>query len=579
MPDGQIIWVRNIIHLLRDPRTRDIFNYEYCYDIQQHKMLDETLHAAVNYDYERFGSMLLKNGQITMLYRRDENEQQLEMSIVVKEYKEVSTDYGNAVVLPEDREMFLKKISLEEVQKQLADKDVYEFTHRTLEDGVIHFKRTRFVIYDSLNQIALMTRADVTDTVMQERAKRKELQDALEAAELATQAKSEFLSRVSHEIRTPMNAIMGMTSIAQENRSDFNQVSDCLNKIEMSSQYLLTLINDILEMSRIESGKTEIAHQEFDFNFLMESVRTIVESLAIKNGIRYEFVNQANTDTHYIGDVMRIQQILVNLISNAIKFTKEGGKVRFSVNISSQTEKQARFRFVVADTGIGMSEEFMARMFQPFTQEDSTTTSKYSGSGLGLAISKSLVDAMGGTIAVESFAGVGSTFTVEIPLERLEYFSENRNQKEEIRRPAVEDLSILEGRHVLMAEDHALNIMVATKLLERRGIIITVAENGQEAVNKFKESELGFYDAILMDIRMPVMDGLDATKAIRSLERKDAERIPIIAMTANALDEDRRKTKEAGMNEHLAKPFEPAQLYKVLAEQIITSRLAKEGDN
>lgn len=574
--DGKIFWVKVIFTLLCNPESGDIYLYEYCYDINNQKMLEEIVAAAVNFDYERFGRVNLENNQIIMLHHVTDSAN---CHIEMVDYDKVSTEYGKAIVYEVDRDEFLRQISLPNIRKELKDKDSFSFTHRTLdENGIIRFKKTQFSYYDRSKKICLMTRSDVTVAVRQEEQKRLELQQALEAAEQATLAKSEFLSRMSHEIRTPMNAIMGMTAIAQENKADYTQVSECLSKIDMSSHYLLTLINDILEMSRIESGQTEIAHAEFDFRFLMESIRTIVESLAIKSNIRYECINKAKTDTHYRGDMMRIQQVLVNIISNAIKFTKSGGRVRFQVEIKEETPKETVFRFVVSDTGIGMSETFMKKMFQPFTQEDGGTTSEYSGSGLGLAISKSLVESMHGTIEAESFVGIGSTFTVEIPFDRIEsehHKTQNTNIESKAKgskiAQAIPEIEMLKGRRILMAEDHPMNVMVAIRLLERQGMEVTVAENGKIAVQKFEKSKPGYFSAILMDIRMPVMDGLAATRAIRALSHEDARRIPIIAMTANALDEDRQKSKEAGMNAHLAKPFEPAQLYQALADEIAIS--------
>lgn len=567
--DGRTIWVRTEMHLVCEPTTGDVINYEYCYDIHRQKMLEEMLTAAVDYSYERFGSLMLENGQITILHNRKEHAKEL---LEVLDYTAISTEYGHSQVVPEDREMFLQNISLSQVRRQLAVQGSYEFIHHVNEHGEVHVKRNRFVLYDVKSQTVLMTRSDVTEISRQEAAKRRELTEALEVAKQANAAKSEFLSRMSHEIRTPMNAIMGMIAIARDNRTDNDQIFDCLEKIDMSSHYLLGLINDVLEMSRIESGNIEISHAKFGFSTLMESVRTIVEHLAMKNGIRYECICDARTDASYVGDMMRIQQVLVNILGNAMKFTRSGGRVRFTVAIAKQNEQKADFRFTVADTGIGMSEQFMKRLFTPFSQEDSSTTSKYEGSGLGLAISRNLAVAMGGTLEAESFVGVGSTFTFTVPLDRVNStVCAPLEPSPDMNRCVAGDMAF-NGCNLLMAEDHPLNVAVAKKLLERKGVMVTVAENGKIAVDTFKNSESGFFDVILMDIRMPVMDGLAATREIRSLNRPDAKTIPIIAMTANALDEDRRNTKAAGMNAHLAKPFEPAQLYAVLSAQIMEAR-------
>jgi len=564
MPNGEIIWARSVLNLLKEPVTEDILLYEYCYDIHARKMFEKVMGEAVNFIYERTGGLNLKTGQISLILPSVDMEKP---EVFNADYEELIEKYAEDFVYAEDKETYLQMASAANIIEQCKVENHFEFIHRTLEDNQIRYKRNLWYLYDRKEMICLALRTDMTETIGNENKKRKELTEALAAAEQATLAKSEFLSRMSHEIRTPMNAIMGMTAIAQENKADFQQVSECLEKIDMSSHYLLTLINDILEMSRIESGKTEIGRGEFDFNFLMEGIQTIVETLALKSNIRYEYVNHTSAESHYYGDMIRIQQVLVNIISNAIKFTKPGGRVRFLVEILEETKAKTIFRFSVADTGIGMSNAFMKKMFRPFEQEDSTTTSRYEGSGLGLAISKSLIEAMGGQIEVDSFVGIGSTFRVILPLERIQGItSETVYVEPEMARG---DESILKGSRILMAEDHPLNVMIAKKLLERKGAIVTVADNGQMAVDIFNKAEPGFYQAILMDIRMPVMDGLEAAKRIRGLERTDAKNIPIIAMTANALDEDRRKSKDAGMNEHLAKPFEPAQLYTILSAAMV----------
>lgn len=558
--DGKIIWVRSVIHLVQEPRSGDILNYEYIYDIHQHRIYQEMVSAVVAFGFELCASLMVDSNQVTILHAQPGDG---EPQLVVSEYTSLNQRYADTI-LEADRERYLHACSLEYISEHLKQQDHFEIVHRTLEDGVIHYKKDQCYGYSADHATCLLIRSDVTDIVLQERQKQSDLQSALDAAEAATLAKSEFLSRMSHEIRTPMNAIIGLTTIAKDNRSDCGFVHDCLDKIDMSSQYLLTLINDILEMSRIESGRTEIRHRIFRFSFLIESIRTVVEPLAQKSNIRYEFVNHTQTDSHYLGDMIRIQQVLVNLLTNAIKFTKAGGRVCFSVDIDSQSETLTWFRFGVSDTGIGMSEAFMQRMFQPFTQEDSSNTSEYGGSGLGLAISKNLTEAMGGTIRVASSLGVGSIFTVTLPLSRTD-----TSAAEPVPEPKLEpSVQRLDGCQVLLAEDHPLNVMVAQKLLERKGIVVTVAENGQIALDQFRTAPPYFFDAILMDVRMPVMDGLGATRAIRALDRPDAKTVPIIAMTANALEEDRQRSKEAGLNAHLAKPFEPAQLYTVLGQQI-----------
>ncbi|MDD3411108.1 MAG: ATP-binding protein, partial [Eubacteriales bacterium] len=556
--DGSVRWVRNVLNVLRDPASGDFFVYEYAYDIHDQRLFAEILSATVEYGFELCGGLNLALDQVTMFLPGKERPQAR-----VENYTAHRASFARSAVLEADREAFLRDSSIETLRERLAASGAYSYSYRTLENGVVRYKKTQCCAYDREQGLCVLMRADVTDLALEEARKRAELQAALTAAEAATRAKSEFLSRMSHEIRTPMNAIIGMTAIAKENRADFGQISECLDRIDLSSHYLLTLINDILEMSRIESGRMEITRAPFVFTDLTEGVRTIAEALAIKRGVRYEFLPRADMDAMYVGDAMRVQQVLVNIIGNAVKFTRPCGRVRFAVDVKEQTAQRAVLRFTVSDTGIGMSEAFLSHLFEPFSQENGGTTSEYSGSGLGLAISKSLVEAMGGTIGVESMVGVGSTFTVELPLGRA-----NSEPSAPTAAAPAPPLEMLKGRRVLMAEDHPLNVVVATKLLERVGVKVQVAENGRVAVDAFTATPPGTFSAILMDIRMPVMDGVDAARAIRALPRPDAQRIPIIAMTANALEEDRRQTREAGMNAHLAKPFEPRQLYEILARQI-----------
>ncbi|MDD4370211.1 MAG: ATP-binding protein [Anaerostipes sp.] len=524
-------------------------------------MIHEAMGAIAKYNYERIATVNIETNQITTIQYETNKVSSLD-------YTKCSIDYCTHNVFKEDQEMFLRNINLKSVTKELEERDSYEFVCRVVaEDGTIGYRQTRFVSYHQDKTIFLMTRADVTELVLkEEKEKNIKLKEALNAAQAAAKSKSEFLSRMSHEIRTPMNAIMGMTAIAKDNITDFLQVSECLNKIDLSSQYLLTLLNDILEMSSIESGGMEVKNELFYFEDLINGISTIVEHAALQNGIRYECVNHVDTDGYYQGDFTRIQQIIVNIITNGIKFTPKQGYVCFVIDAEEEADNIAMFCFTIKDTGIGMSEEFMTQMFHPFAQEDGSNTSKYGGSGLGLTISKNLIELMGGTIEVESMVGAGTTFKVKIPLKRVQITHEVSDDLESNQVLCYE--SRLKNWHILMAEDHPLNIMITKKILEKWGMTVTVVKNGKSAVDVFANSKPGFYQAILMDIRMPIMDGLEAAREIRALKREDARSIPIIAMTANALNEDRKKTKEAGMNAHLAKPFKPEKLFNILLEYI-----------
>lgn len=394
----------------------------------------------------------------------------------------------------------------------------------------------------------------ILDEQQAEKAKQEQLlRNALAAAEAASNAKTDFLSRMSHDIRTPLNAIIGMTAIGQKVVSEPGRVSDCLRKIESSSQYLLSLLGDILDMSKIEQGKMTISQTGFCIDKLLKDLETIQRPQAIQRNLTFEIIKQPDLLGQYIGDSLRLNQILMNLCSNALKFTHAGGRVTVSVKESRHSGEYIWLEFKVSDTGIGMSPEFLKKLYLPFEQETQESARNNVGSGLGLSIVSSLVQLMGGTIQAKSKQGKGTTFTVILPFEITKNTDDNRCK--ETKTP-VKDTFHLEGERILLVEDNELNREIAGTLLEMQKIKVDYAENGQQAVELFSAGKPDYYLAILMDIRMPVMDGLSAAKAIRGLDRSDADRIPIIAMTANAFEEDRKQAAEAGMNGYLTKPIE-----------------------
>lgn len=383
------------------------------------------------------------------------------------------------------------------------------------------------------------------------------LKTAVLQAENASKTKSVFLSHMSHDIRTPLNGIIGMTGIAVKNFEDKERVFDCLKKIDSSSKHLMSLINDILDMSRIESGKIVINHEMMEMQEVVDHCVSIAQSLLSERKV--DFVRGFGVFKHpvLVGDELHLRQILINILGNAIKFTPDGGKIFFQVREISAECGKAVYHFEIEDTGIGMKPDFMGRIWDSFTQENSGNCSREKGTGLGMAITKKLVDLMGGTIKVDSELGVGSKFVVEMTFDIG--IGEKRNV-ETTEEPEVG----LDGMKILLVEDIEMNMEIAKIMLEDAGIDVSIAENGQKAVNIFNNSPADDFAAILMDVRMPVMDGLAATKTIRALPRMDAATVPIIAMTADAYDEDVRKTKEAGMNAHLTKPIDQEELLQTL---------------
>ncbi len=563
-------------------------------------------------------------------------------------------------------------------------------------NGEIFHKRLDFYTIDPRADFFILLKSDTTEIQRKQIEQNERLKLALNEAKQANVAKTAFLSRMSHEIRTPMNAIIGLDNIALHEKDLSEIVRGHLEKIGSSARYLLTIINDILDMSRIESGRMSFRNEEFSFTSFIYQINSLMDAQCQEKGLTYECELKGAIGKYYIGDDTKLEQVLVNILGNAIKFTEAGGKVTFIIECTAQFDGQSNFRFTIKDTGIGMNKDFLPRIFEPFSQEDDTTTSRYGGSGLGLAITKNIVQMMNGSITVESEKGVGTEFVVNLPLkdsargdstdshemrpqdfsvlivddeqlarehaksvlgevgieaetcasgaEALEMIKLRHARREdynlilvdwlmpekdgveltreireilgnetavivltaydwyEIEEEALKagvdafmskplastnvlyefkqaflrkkqsvpekKLADLEGRTILVVEDMPVNAEIMMMILEMRGMISDHAENGKIAVEKFAASPPGFYDAVLMDIRMPVMDGLKSTEAIRALDHPDAKKVPIIAMTANAFDEDVQRSLKAGMNAHLTKPADPEQLYKTLQELI-----------
>ena len=386
--------------------------------------------------------------------------------------------------------------------------------------------------------------------------------EALQTAENANKAKTDFLSNMSHDIRTPMNAIIGMTSLIRHDAGNKAKVIEYADKIDISSQHLLGIINDILDMSKIEAGKTVFKYTDFSMPDLIEELNTIFQPqiaernqtlMVIKENIRHEWVN---------GDQVHLMQIFSNLLSNAVKYTQEGGKIQFLVEeCETKSSVYAKYRFLVSDNGMGMSADFKETIFDPFTRAEGSVTNKIQGTGLGMAITRNLVEAMGGTIDVESELGQGSCFEVLIDLRIAEDRSVSSTVQEE---KNEQNDNIFQGMRFLCAEDNELNAEILTELLKIEGAECTICENGEEILKTFEKSAPGDYDMILMDVQMPVMNGYEATKAIRRSSHELAKKIPIIAMTANAFSEDIQHSLAAGMNAHVSKPVEMRVLEKTI---------------
>ena len=451
--------------------------------------------------------------------------------------------------------------SLADIPEGGSQTNKHNRIHKTTGE-IKHFIETVYrTTVDNVDKLIIIL-SDRTAEIQSETA----LKDAMESAKAANKAKSVFLSNMSHDIRTPMNAILGFTELIKRDAEIPDKVLEYTDKISASGQHLLGLINDILDMSKIENGKFALNIQKFSLVKFVDELGTMMRPQAEKKNLSFEIVTHNLKADNLLGDKLRINQILINILSNAIKYTPEGGSVKMDISeLPKINANFARLKFTVADNGIGMSEEYRQNLFKPFTREISSTVNAIQGTGLGMAITKNLVDLMSGTIAVKSKQGVGSTFTVELEL-RMD--DSNRDDIPAIPKAQSSETpeKALEGKRFLAAEDNGLNSEILVELLDMHSSSCEVAENGKIAVEMFEKSESGYYDGILMDIQMPVMNGYEAAKAIRSSSHPDAATIPIIAMTANAFSEDINNSIDAGMDAHIAKPVDMDKLEAVYRE-------------
>ena len=613
-------------------------------------------------------------------------------------YTDTKTQYVATMVAEEDQERMQEQIGLPYILKQFETKDQFSVTFlRALESGSRYYRIDFGKVHMPGGKIGVMMAfMDIDEEMRESMETSRALSEALSAAEEANRAKTAFLSNMSHEIRTPMNAIIGLNNIAMNEPTASDKIKEYLTKIGASAQHLLGIINDILDMSRIESGRMVIKNEEFSFSKSLEQVNTIISGQCRDKGLLFECRTKGKIDEYYIGDAMKLRQVMLNILGNAVKFTPEGGSVDFEIEEGPRFDKKATLVFLIRDTGIGMSKEYLPHLFDPFSQEDSSSTNRYGSTGLGMPITKSIVELMNGHIEVESEKGAGTTFTVTVTLGEsdrigshmdendlrphemsvlvidddpialehaqiilgqvgiscdvaesgqegvdkvslrharrdnydlilidwrmpemdgvettrkirsivghdtpiiiltsfnwddiaeeakaagvdtfvpkplfagnvLDEFREAFKRKNEA---LIESCADLKGRHILLAEDVAVNAEIMVMVLSMREIEVDVAENGRIAVEMFTKSPEEYYDAILMDMRMPEMDGLEATRAIRDLNREDAWAIPIIALTANAFDEDVQRSMQAGLNAHLSKPVEPEILFRTLESLI-----------
>lgn len=476
--------------------------------------------------------------------------------------------YGyNNFIVKESAPDYVEFFDRHNLMQKLKDNESLTYRHRTSPNGagMEYFEATVVKLYENDKSFVVIIGYRPIDEIIAEEKKRQELeqqrlQEAYRIAEHANEAKTTFLLNMSHDIRTPMNAILGYTKLMNEKITD-TELMHYQKMIEQSGNLLLSIINNILDMARIESGKMELDEDYGRVGDIVESVCGLFEEQAEEKNLSITYSIDAN-HMHILCDKTKLQEILTNLISNSVKYTPAGGAITVSLcEISCEKEGYASYRTTVSDTGIGMSEEYLPHLFDSFSRERNTTSSKVAGSGLGMAIVKRLVDMMGGTIDVKSKLGAGTTFSVTLTHKIADegYYVQNTSPDNNIE-------SDFSGKHILMAEDNELNTEVAVTILENMGFIVDTAEDGVICVNKLEKEPAGTYDLILMDVQMPNMDGYQATRLIRELPDKQKADIPIIAMTANAFEEDKKLALSNGMNAHLSKPIDTAKIREILAQ-------------
>lgn len=554
-----IIWVRVDVRIVPQLDTGDLFAFYNNWDVTHEKNRDRMMQLIIEFDYDYVEYICLQNGHFEIMAQEKSS---MCPNTRGTDYDADIRDYLTKVAVTDQLEAHIRAMQTEEIRRNLEAEPLYiqEIDVRE-SDGSVRRKMIRYTYMDKQMGTVFKSCVDIEDIVTEEKKKQERLERAIEETERANCAKSEFLAHMSHDIRTPMNAIIGMTSVARQECQD-ETICGYLDKIKSSSEFLLGLINDMLDISRIESGNLNLKSEQMSRKTFGTAINTTIGPLMEQKNITFQCDLQHMEEMIYT-DAVRFKQIFFNLLSNAAKYTPEGGNV-WLLTERLRTEGNVEWvRFTVRDSGIGMSEEFLEHAFEPFSQEGNRTLAlQWQGTGLGLAIVKKLVVMMHGTIEIHSKLGEGTGVILDLPLTISGVDAPEKMPQ------AVMAKQNLEGRRVLLAEDNEINTFVARRILESKGIIVEHAENGKRAVEMVEQNPEGYFDAIVMDIRMPVMSGLEAARQIRAMSRTDAQTVPIIAMTANAYEEDVSQSLAVGMNAHLAKPIEPQVILDTLAGYI-----------
>ncbi|MBQ4103847.1 MAG: response regulator [Clostridia bacterium] len=564
LKDGDRIWVCVNVNLLKSPKTGNILAFFYNKNITNEKMSAIISEKVLSQNYLEVGVIDTVHDTYTRFYSLATNISQFNNSFAFEKGMDI---FCEKRVTDGDRKRVKKYMTLDYINSAIKKNGIVEFQFLGLDRNGNKEYNSMVIkpLYKDRTDVLLSTRSNVDAIVREGQKKEKKLKKAMEEAKKANEARSDFFAGISHDMRTPMNAIIGMSALGVEESKD-EVIKKYFTNIDASAHFLLGLINDALDSSQIEKNVLTLTNEPYSIEEFKLYVNSMVRSLCDAKKIDFTMTASDNLAKYISTDKLRFNQIFFNLLSNAVKFTPENGKIDFIIDFVSRNNGVVVHRFTVRDTGIGMSKDFQKKMFNQFTREGSSSLNT-SGTGLGLFITKYVVELMGGTISVSSDVGKGSEFVVELALKEIEMDSSLSELKENISQEDYDE--ILKDKRVLLCEDNEMNSQIAVRVLEKKGMIVECAPDGQAGLEKFNNSDEGYYDVILMDVRMPVMDGLEATKFIRNLERMDSKKVPIIAMSANTHKKDIETALKAGMSTHIGKPFDIKELYKVISLELI----------
>jgi len=558
------MWVLMETRVFQNPDTGNVECFIYSYDITGKQIRQQLTNNLRSVGYEIVGLINVPDNKVTYYSLPDKGSDWI-VSTSLADYTQSTAEVINKHIPKEEQAEILEKSDIRKVLSTLKMTGDYGFScNYVTESKTVCRKFLHYSFLKSDTGVISLSIQDITEQYQKEQKQISLLQEAIQKRDEANNAKSDFLSRISHDIRTPMNGIIGMTYLAKQ-QTDLNKIKEYLDKIDTSSKFLLGLVNDVLDMSKIESGKIELHPVPYSADRFISYINAVISPLCEEKG--QHLILDANPITSVVPvmDELRVNQIFFNLFSNAVKYTPEGGTITYRLNETIAAENRLLLAADVIDTGIGMSKSLQKTAFEPFVQGERSDTSANRGTGLGLPIVKNLIELMGGTISVTSKQGKGTAFHLEAVFDCIPVSSLTKSA------PAcagTESRITLFNKHVLLCEDHPLNQEIVKTLLENQHMIVTVAENGQIGLRCFADSNTGYYDIILMDIRMPVMNGYEATKNIRLLDRPDAKTVPIIAMTADAFSDDVKKCFDTGMNGHIAKPIDPQTMFSIIRKNI-----------